>query len=71
MSETFPRGRQVATGTYRVLCRSCGQTYAWNVAFGHRRCVHCKRRVPVEERPLLPGEERKVREMLQRAEWEG
>jgi hypothetical protein len=38
-------------------------TGVWRLASGVCPC-HCRRAVPVEERPLLPAEERKVMALL-------
>lgn len=66
MRETFPVGKRITGGNYRTCCRACGRSYFWQSSLGNRRCPHCRRAVPVAERPLLPAEEQAARALVAR-----
>jgi len=59
--------RRRAAGLRRQKPRT-GTLMSGTLAFGNVLCPRRHRRVPVGERPLLPGEERLVRELLEGAE---
>lgn len=66
MREAFPVGKRITRSLVAAACPKCGRSYFWDSRMGHRRCPHCRRAVPVAERPLLPAEEQAARALLTR-----